>query len=197
VCMCAFVCVCNTPRLCYTAHDSLVVCRSVCLSVVVRIWRFSRSLIPVPTYHSDASFHYNKPVAFGRSGVRGYNIPGKIVNTFEHFVKMSGAEFWKKKEAIIEEWNKKSYSLANRNCNHFVSAVLKMYGMPDLPGGYFSRGDHLDKQVWNWAAQGLGLSPEQADSIGKEWCNARDSVKNAAEKVVNAITSPFRRAFHL
>jgi len=92
---------------------------------------------------------------------------------------MSPADFWRIKDDLVDEWNRKGYHLGDRNCNHFADAVLRRYGFEGLPGGYFSRFDHQDKQLWNTIAQLHGLSPQQADNIGKGLCGARDAVNKA------------------
>jgi len=80
------------------------------------------------------------------------------------------------------------YDLSTCNCNHFADAVLKAYGHGGLPGGYFSRGDHIDKQVWNTYSQRvLGLSPADSDRIGKGWCKVRDDTSNGLAKAEKKI----------
>ncbi|MCW5212069.1 hypothetical protein VU04_04075 [Desulfobulbus sp. TB] len=152
----------------------------------VRVWKFN--YLSSPTYHSDVTFNTNTPyLAFGPDGVTEYSIPGKIVWTKRFYTGIpydpdGTKRFWQIKEELESEWNRYSYNLANRNCNHFVDAVLRRYRAGNLPGGYFSRGDHLDKQVWNWAAQGAGLSQEEADRLGKKWAKTRGSVTDSVRK---------------
>ncbi|MCI5227570.1 MAG: hypothetical protein D3918_13150 [Candidatus Electrothrix sp. AX2] len=197
--------------------ENLALCFAVALIIVgfansalanhfleVRVWKFH---LPSPTYHSDVTFNTNTPyLAFGpeknmSGGVVGVvSIPGKIVWTKRFFTNMpytpeGGKRFWQIKDELLNKWNRYSYNLANRNCNHFVDAVLRRYGAGSLPGKYFSRGDHLDKQVWHWTAQGIGLSPEEADRIGKEWNKARNTVTTPLKKAEDYIKPRIPKLF--
>lgn len=161
----------------------------------VRVWKFRH--LPTPTYHSDVTFNTNTPyLAFGPRGVSEYSIPGDIVWKKRFYTGIpynpeGTKRFWQIRDELENEWNRYSYDLANQNCNHFVDAVLRRYRAGKLPGGYFSRGDHLDKQVWNWTAQGAGLSQEQADQLGLEWTRTRDSatrpIRDAGEYLKSRI----------
>eukprot|EP00567_Pseudictyota_dubia_P008053 CAMPEP_0197461962 /NCGR_PEP_ID=MMETSP1175-20131217/57845_1 /TAXON_ID=1003142 /ORGANISM="Triceratium dubium, Strain CCMP147" /LENGTH=145 /DNA_ID=CAMNT_0042997353 /DNA_START=50 /DNA_END=484 /DNA_ORIENTATION=+ len=137
--------------------------------IEVRIFEFCSPQFSSKTYHSDISFHHNEHVAFFTNGVQPQSVWGNVVHTIVEYKDMDSHEFWKIKERLVNDWSEKDYDVANRNCNHFTDACLKAYGFDGLPGGYFSRGDHVDKQVWNWVAQHGGLTPKQADKLGAEW----------------------------
>lgn len=166
------------------------------IKVLVKV--FGSDLSPIKVYHTDVCFHHTDGVAFGdKDGGKiakykpeiGFKWIGtELKETIIHEVDMPKAEFWRKAQGLMEEWDKKDYHLRNNNCNHFSDAVLKAFGHGGLPGVYFSRGDHADKMLYNTLAQFVYVSPGATEGIAKFATRTRDNVGG----FIGAKLNPFK-----